>query len=197
MRIINESPYPGDILKRIAVWSLSDLTPDELDVLADATITIARRPTDWDFATREDGMAYPDGTAFVYLRDGYAGLVDRDFVEATIDVVRHETQHLIQFAKMRDQKATAPVRSASDPTKSSRIEPNVSEPESFDPERLALIERKADEIARSLIDEENAYDEYEAQAAGLGRLLEWRELAPFERDQVKFGKFTKPPTHWG
>jgi hypothetical protein len=193
MRIINESAYPSDIIKHVAVWSLSDLTPEELDVLADATITVTKMPTDWD-AHREEGVALYDRTAFVYLREGYNGHYYADFVESIIDILRHEVEHLLQFERYRSVFATDPAAADSSlATGLVNAAMSAFEPSEEDRARDALIERVVDEVMEKYA----AEDEAEATAAGDRRLEDWRSMSSAERDSVKFNKLVPSGTWLG
>jgi len=200
MRVENYSSYPFDIIKRVAVWSLSDLTQAELDLLADSVIRIENMPTDFD-AFREEGIAFSaNDTAYVYLRPAYSGHAwYSDVSEALVDVVRHEVEHLIIYAKVRayfksEHAAAADAAEAgvsSDAFKAAMAEATVAIEN--DTERLAKLEAIAAKVAAKF----EAEDEEQAHAAGMARLDEWRELAPFEHDQVKFGKLKSSQGHWG
>jgi hypothetical protein len=205
LSIENHSSYPGDIVGRIAIYSLADLTPDELELLAYSLILIENMATDFD-ALHEDGLAYPgtDTTqpiGHVYLRPAYPGPTEfLDVWEAIVDVVRHEAEHLLIFAHQRayfaEQRAMR-VESEPVPAPSSVSEPAPTAPPvevaPGDAERLAKLE----EIADKWEAEFEVRDEAQAEAAGAARLHEWRELASSERDRIKFGKLAKSPTHWG
>ena len=102
---------------------------------------------------------------------------------------RHETEHLLQFARYR--AAFASDRAASSSAPVDLITAAIATDE--DKERRETIERVVGEV----VERYQAEDEAEADHVGDARLAEWRDLSSGERDTVKFGKLEKSPTHWG
>jgi hypothetical protein len=192
MQIINESQYPGSILGHLTAWALYDLTPLELELLSDSTVIIAKMPDDFIAGRDEEGIAFPSGIAYVYLRPGYAGIATlHDFAEACVMVTRHEVQHLLQFAYHRLAVASTPTLSPSLSSDTGEAATVMGADE--DVEQRAMIERIVDEK----IKEFEAEDEAEAARAGDARLEAWRDLSTSQRDAIKFGKLETPAGHWG
>jgi hypothetical protein len=189
VRVFNLTPYPGDQIGRVVAWTAMTLPLRE-----DWPVSVGWMTTDWwDYHT-EGGIAYPDRRgAFIYLPRVFIStpqIKATDPWEYIVEVGAHEMRHLLQFEEHNPGSSAREPEPEADESDESTARNAVLQVTGTleDPDTLRAAVESAKKSRAAL--------EALCDAAAAERLHAWKEeLAPFERDSVRFGQL-ELPTHW-